>query len=168
VPLLPGPRFRGGDETESSIWSRPASPPHRVLTTRLSMISGRLISAVALLALVAAAAPLALALPAGDPARGERIYGRCVACHAIDRDRTGPRHAGLFGRHAGGVPGFPYSAALKKAGANGLVWNDETLDKFLQNPTRFVPGTHMTYAGVKDDQERADLIAYLKAATAGT
>jgi cytochrome c len=104
-------------------------------------------------------------LPPGDPARGEKIYGRCFACHAIDRDRTGPRHAGLFGRRAGSVPGFPYSAAMKKAGANGLIWNDETLDKFLQNPTKFVPGTRMGYAGVKDDQERADLLAYLKKAT---
>jgi cytochrome c len=54
---------------------------------------------------------------------------------------------------------------MKKAGANGLIWNDETLDKFLQNPTKFVPGTRMGYAGVKDDQERADLLAYLKKAT---
>jgi cytochrome c len=131
------------------------------------MIRGKLISAAALLVFAAAAVPLAFALPVGDPARGERIYGRCFACHAIDRDRTGPRHAGLFGRHAGGVPGFPYSAAMKKAGASGLAWNDETLDKFLQNPTKFIPGTRMTYAGIKDDQERADLIAYLKAATAG-
>jgi cytochrome c len=55
---------------------------------------------------------------------------------------------------------------MKKAGANGLVWNDETLDKFLQNPTKFIPGTRMTYAGIKSDQERADLLAYLKQATA--
>jgi cytochrome c len=129
------------------------------------MRRGTLFSAAALLAL-AAAAPLAVALPQGDPARGEKIYSRCFACHAIDRDRTGPRHAGLFGRRAGSVSGFPYSPAMKKAGANGLVWNDETLDKFLQNPTKFIPGTRMTYAGVPNDQDRADLLAYLKAATA--
>ena len=111
--------------------------------------------------------PLAVrALPTGDPARGAKIYERCGACHSIDRDRTGPRHAGLFGRRAGSVPGFSYSPAMKKAGANGLVWNETTLDKFLQAPTKFVPGTRMGYAGVKDDQERADLIAYLKQATA--
>jgi cytochrome c len=128
------------------------------------MRRGKLISAAALLVL-AATAPLAFGLPPGDPVRGEQIYSRCFACHAIDRDRTGPRHAGLFGRRAGSVPGFPYSAAMKKAGANGLVWNDETLDKFLQNPTKFIPGTRMTYAGIKSDQERADLLAYLKQAT---
>jgi cytochrome c len=130
------------------------------------MRRGKLIFAAALLVLATAtAAPLAFGLPLGDPVHGEQIYSRCFACHAIDRDRTGPRHAGLFGRRAGSVPGFPYSAAMKKAGTNGLVWNDETLDKFLQNPTKFIPGTRMTYAGIKSDQERADLLAYLKQAT---
>jgi len=118
------------------------------------------------LALFAAAVPLvAAALPSGDPVRGERIYGRCIACHAIDRDRTGPRHAGLFGRRAGSVPGFPYSPAMRKAGEKGLVWDEATLDKFLQNPTKFVPGTRMGYAGVPDPQDRADLLAYLRQAT---
>lgn len=107
----------------------------------------------------------ASALTPGDPVRGQGIYDRCLACHAIDRDRTGPRHAGLLGRRAGAVPNFPYSNAMKKAGANGLIWTEDTLDKFLENPTRFVPGTRMGYAGIKDAQERADLIAYLKTAT---
>jgi cytochrome c len=105
------------------------------------------------------------ALPPGDPAQGEKIYERCFACHAIDRDRTGPRHAGLFGRVAGSVPNFPYSAAMKKAGNNGLVWNEDTLNAFLESPTTYIPGTRMGYAGIKDAQERADLIAYLKKAT---
>ena len=104
-------------------------------------------------------------LSPGDPARGEKIYDRCIACHAIDRDRTGPRHEGLFGRRAGSLPDFPYSAAMKGAGDKGLVWNDETLDKFLESPTKYIPGTRMGYAGVKNSQERADLIAYLKQVT---
>ena len=122
--------------------------------------------AAALIALAGIAIPVTgFALSPGDPVRGERIYERCFACHAIDRDRTGPRHAGLFGRVAGGVPNFPYSPAMKKAGAAGLVWNEATLDKFLESPMKYIPGTRMGYAGVKDSQERADLIAYLKAAT---
>jgi cytochrome c len=129
------------------------------------MNRGNWISAMALLAILATVPLAALGLPPGDPIHGEKIYSRCFACHAIDRDRTGPRHAGLFGRRAGSVSGFPYSPAMKKAGTNGLVWNDETLDEFLRNPTKFVPGTRMGYAGVKDDQERADLLAYLKEAT---
>jgi cytochrome c len=107
----------------------------------------------------------ARALPPGDAKRGEKIYERCQACHSIERDRTGPHHAGLFGRRAGSVKGFPYSPAMKKAGAAGLVWNEDTLDKFLKAPTKFIPGTRMGYAGIKDDQERADLLAYLKTAT---
>lgn len=97
----------------------------------------------------------------GDAARGERIYDRCQACHALAYDRTGPRHCGLFGRKAGSVPGFPYSDAMKRS---GIVWNARTLDRFLADPTGVVPGTAMGYAGVKDARERADLIAYLEQA----
>jgi cytochrome c len=117
---------------------------------------------LALAALLLLAPLSARALPPGDAARGEKVAQRCLACHAVDRDRTGPHHAGLVGRRAGSVDGFAYSAAMKKAGAGGLVWTRETLDRFLANPTRVVPGTRMGYAGVKDEQERADLIAYLE------
>ncbi|MFZ5790090.1 MAG: c-type cytochrome [Pseudomonadota bacterium] len=105
----------------------------------------------------------ALDLSAGDPARGEEIYHRCQGCHSIDQNRVGPRHRGLFGRKAGSLPDFAYSAAMKNS---GIVWDERTLDRFLANPRAVVPGTRMTYAGVKDPQERADLIAYLKRATA--
>ena len=98
----------------------------------------------------------------GDPARGEAIYQRCLACHALEHNRVGPRHCGLFGRRSGSLPDYAYSAAMKKYGA---TWNEETLDHFLQNPLKAMPGTKMGYAGVKDSQERADLIAYLKQAT---
>ena len=98
----------------------------------------------------------------GDPAKGEQIYHRCQGCHSIDRNRVGPMHKGLFGRTAGRVPGFNYSDAMKNS---GIVWSEQTLDQFLQGPRKMVPGTKMTYAGVPDPQERADLIAYLKQAT---
>jgi cytochrome c len=71
-------------------------------------------------------------------------------------------HKGLFGRRAGSVPGFVYSAAMRNS---GIVWSEATLDRFLQGPRQMVPGTKMTYAGVPDPQERADLIAYLRQAT---
>jgi cytochrome c len=116
--------------------------------------------AVALFAAAATAAPATKdAAPRGDAIHGEAIYARCLACHAPAYDRTGPRHCGLFGRRAGSVPGFAYSAAMKKA---GIVWSESTLDRFLANPLQVVPGTAMGYAGVTDRQERADLIAYLK------
>lgn len=114
-------------------------------------------------ALTAMARPAPGKVP--DPAalqRGEQIYARCAACHAIEINRTGPQHCGLFGRRAGTAPGFDtYSKALRDS---NIVWNERTLDVFLQSPTQVVPGTAMGYAGVKDAQERADLIAWLRQA----
>ena len=105
------------------------------------------------------AAVLLAALAAGDPRAGESIYPRCQACHALSYDRVGPRHCGLLGRRAGSVPGFAYSPAMQRS---KLVWNERTLDRFLADPPKAVPGTTMTYAGVPDPKERADLIAWLK------
>ena len=107
---------------------------------------------------------LIAALAAGDPAAGEALYSRCLACHSLEVNRTGPRHCGLFGRHAGSVPGFDYSPAMKRS---KLVWDEKTLDRFLAHPLKAVPGTTMTYAGIPDVKERADLIAYLKQQSAG-
>ena len=101
----------------------------------------------------------AAAPAAGDPAASAEIYTRCEACHALAWDRTGPRHCGLIGRKAGSVPGFAYSDAMKRS---GIVWNAATLDRFLADPLRAVPGTTMGYAGVVDARERADLIAFLR------
>jgi cytochrome c len=112
-------------------------------------------------ALFAAIASSSGAAAGGDPGRGEEIYGRCLACHALAFDRVGPRHCGLFGRRAGSVKGFAYSPAMK---SSKIVWNEKTLDRFLANPPKAVPGTTMTYAGIPDAGERADLIAYLKSA----
>jgi cytochrome c len=96
-----------------------------------------------------------------DPLRGERLYARCLACHALSYDRVGPRHCGVFGRLAGSVPGFDYSAAMKDS---KLRWDAATLDRFLAAPLGVVPGSTMTYAGVPDARDRADLIAYLRQA----
>ncbi|WP_353149240.1 cytochrome c family protein [Pollutimonas bauzanensis] len=95
----------------------------------------------------------------GDTVRGEAVYSRCLACHALAYDRTGPRHCGLFGRQAGTVPGFAYSQAMKNS---KIIWDEKTLNVFLQNPMKVVQGTSMGYAGIPDAQERIDLIAYLK------
>ena len=119
--------------------------------------------AIAALALAAGAATAAGGSPAGDAKAGEAIYSRCLACHALAYDRTGPRHCGLFGRRAGSVRDFTYSDAMKRS---RIVWNEKSLDRFLANPLTAVPGTAMGYAGVTDPKERADLIAYLKHADA--
>ena len=113
--------------------------------------------AVAFLALLMAAIPAAGA--AGDAKAGEAIYERCLACHALAYDRTGPRHCGLFGRRAGSVKGYAYSEAMKNS---KITWNARTLDRFLANPMKSIPGTSMGYAGIADARERRDLIAYLQ------
>lgn len=115
--------------------------------------------AAALAAVLWCAAGPSWAAP--DAVRGEQVYGRCLACHALAYDRVGPRHCGLFGRLAGSLPGFPYSAAMKHA---RIVWDEKTLDLFLRKPLAMVPGSSMTYDGVADAGERADLIAYLRQA----
>ncbi len=119
---------------------------------------------VLLMAAISLFASNAFALD-GDPARGESLYSRCQGCHSIDVDRVGPRHAGLFGRQAGSLAEYNYSDAMRAA---GVVWGEATLDRFLTAPRKFIPGTKMPFAGLPDAQERADLIAWLKQATAGT
>ena len=99
------------------------------------------------------------ALSAGNPTVGEAIYSRCQACHAVEYNRTGPKHCDLVGRRAGTAPGYEsYSPAMKKS---NIVWSEKTLYRFLADPLKAVPGTTMTYAGVPDPKDRADLIAYL-------
>jgi cytochrome c len=95
---------------------------------------------------------------APDARHGEELYGRCMACHALAQDRVGPRHCGLIGRKAGSVPGFAYSPAMR---GSRIVWNEHTLARFLAAPQAMVRGSTMTYDGVADAQDRADLIAYL-------
>lgn len=119
----------------------------------------------ALLVALCLAAPVgradAATTDASAATRGALIYERCVACHALTFDRTGPRHCGLFGRRAGSLPDFEYSPALRRS---QLVWNEATLDRFLNDPPGTIPGTAMGYDGVKNADERRDLIAYLRAA----
>jgi cytochrome c len=118
----------------------------------------------------AAALPVALALvlPAhgeGDAARGQRVFAACAACHSLEpnRNMTGPSLAELWSRKAGSLPSFPrYSPALKSA---GIVWDDKTLDDWIKDPQHLVPDNDMTFQGVKNDQQRADLLAFLKQAT---
>jgi cytochrome c len=95
----------------------------------------------------------------GDAARGKAVFEkRCTGCHAMDADREGPRLGGVFGRKAGSVAGFAYSAGLK---GSGLTWNDETLERWLSDPDMVVPGNTMDFH-VPKAEERRDLIAYLK------
>jgi cytochrome c len=95
----------------------------------------------------------------GDAVRGKAVFEkRCTGCHAMDVDREGPRLAGVYGRKAGGVEGFAYSAGLKNS---DVTWNDATLEKWLSDPDLMVPDNNMSFSVAKAE-ERRDLIAYLK------
>jgi cytochrome c len=103
---------------------------------------------------------------AADPAAGARAFRACAACHSLEAGQhmTGPSLAGLWERRAGTVEGFTrYSPALKQA---DVVWNQETLDKWLANPRAFLPRNRMVFAGIENPKTRGDLIAYLRTATA--
>lgn len=106
-------------------------------------------------------APVALA--AGDAKRGAQLFRECMACHSVraGEHQTGPSLAHVWNHQAGSVEGFTrYSDALKGA---GITWGEATLDKWIANPAQLVPGTSMTFPGIKDRQAREDVVAYLKA-----
>lgn len=101
----------------------------------------------------------------GDAARGAALWVQCKSCHQVGagaESRIGPHLNGLFGRPAAGLDDFRYSNGFKRAGANGLEWHADTLADFLENPRRLVTGTRMSYRGMKDAGEIADMLAYLR------
>jgi cytochrome c len=104
-------------------------------------------------------APLYCAAAEGDASRGQTLYeSRCVACHSLDASRVGPAHRGVYGRKAGSVADYAYSDALKNS---QIIWNATSLDQWLTDPEKLIPGQRMNYS-VPESQDRADVIAYLK------
>lgn len=99
-----------------------------------------------------------------DAAAGEKLFRRCSVCHTADADesRRGPSLKGVVGRKAASYPGYPYSDAMRKAAADGLVWNEEELKSFLKKPQAKVKGTWMAFAGLNRDKDLENMIAYLK------
>lgn len=121
-------------------------------------------SKIGLVAAVLAAAFAGTAAHAGgDSAAGEKVFNKCKACHAVEagQNKVGPSLAGVIGRAAGGAAGFKYSDVMA---GSGVVWSDEALDQYLANPKEFMPGNKMSFPGLKKEQDRADVIAYLKSA----
>ena len=97
---------------------------------------------------------------AGNVAQGEHAFMKCALCHAKDKaNGLGPGLSEVIGRHAGSVPGFRYSEAMKNS---NIVWDEKSLDAFLMAPQKDLPGTTMPFAGIPDQQERSDLITYLE------
>lgn len=119
-------------------------------------------------AILAAMTMIRAASAAGDAAAGARAFQNCAGCHSLEAGQhfTGPSLAAIWGRVAGTIPGFlRYSPALKAA---KIVWNEETLDRWLANPAGFIPKNFMPFAGIANAQARADLIAFLEGLSKGT
>jgi cytochrome c len=144
---------------ERELSARPRSVPHAERRDEWSRRREKYAAAVMLAAAISALAETAWAggLP-GDAARGETLYEACQDCHSLDKNDVGPRHRGVFGRKAASLPDYDYSDALKSA---NIVWNEETLDKWLTDPQAVAPGAKMFFH-LDNPQDRADVIAYLK------
>ena len=126
-------------------------------------MNGSYSAALAVIALVAFVPPASAA--DGNPTRGQRVFQACAACHSLEPDRnmTGPSLADLWHRKAGTLSSFDrYSPALK---GSHIEWDDKTLGEWIADPQRLVPGNQMTFPGIKDAQQRQDLLAFLKEAT---
>jgi cytochrome c2 len=110
------------------------------------------------------APPFVSAQEQGDAARGERLFNRCKACHTLSEGprKMGPHLQCLIGRTAGAVEGYRYSDAMIAA---QFQWDRDTLEAYLRAPNNLVPGTRMSFAGIHNDQQLDDLVAYLEVAT---
>jgi cytochrome c len=120
----------------------------------------RLMTMTAIAAMsIAATATIAAAQ---DVAAGQHSFNKCLPCHAIGPDaenKIGPELNGLDGRHSGTAPNYSYSDANKNS---GIVWGEATFKEYIKNPAAMIPGTKMTFLGIKNDQEVNDLWAYVK------
>lgn len=122
----------------------------------------KLFAAFATAAFAGLSSAAAQDIPEGDAANGEKVFRRCQACHAIQEGahRVGPSLHNIINRPAGTAEGFTrYSKANAES---GIVWTEEVLFEYLENPRQYVPGTIMAFAGLPKPQDRADVIAYLK------
>ena len=105
------------------------------------------------------------AMADGDAAAGEKVFKKCKACHQVGdgaSNKVGPMLNGIVGKAAGAVEGFKYSDAMLAKGGEGMVWDEATLDAFLTKPKDVVPGTKMSFAGLRKEDDRENVIAYLK------
>jgi len=123
------------------------------MTKRLMTTTAIAVMSIAATATIAAAQ---------DVAAGQHSFNKCLPCHAIDPDaenKIGPELNGLDGRHSGTAPNYSYSDANKNS---GIVWGEATFKEYIKDPAAMIPGTKMTFLGIKNDQEVSDLWAYVK------
>ena len=105
-----------------------------------------------------------VALADADAAHGQVVFNKCKACHSVDeaKNKVGPYLVGVFGRPAGSVEGFKYSEAMK---SSEVTWDEQTIAEYLADPRGYIKGNRMAFVGLKNQQDIADVIAYLKQAT---
>lgn len=124
-------------------------------TCKPSALHGAVLLSLLLLPMIPAAA-------AGNPDAGKAAFKKCASCHQVGPSAHGgfgPQLTGVIGRPAGATKDYNYSDAMKKS---GIVWNEQTLTAFLRAPSKVVPGTNMRFWGIGDDQQIANILAYLK------
>ena len=124
----------------------------------------RVRSALSILTFTLIAALAGPAFAEGDAAKGEKVFRKCKACHAVEegKNKVGPSLFNVIGRTPGTEEGFSYSKAMEEFGAGGHVWDEETLSSFLEKPKGLVDKTKMSFVGLRKEEDRADVIAYLK------
>lgn len=100
----------------------------------------------------------------GDPAKGEKIFKKCAACHAVGegaKNKVGPELNGVVGRPIASLEDYKYSKAMIAFGEGGKVWDSEALHGYLEAPRKIVKGTKMAFAGLRKEDDRDDIVAYL-------
>ena len=97
----------------------------------------------------------------GDPERGEKTFRKCKSCHALEvgKNKVGPTLYDIYGSVAGKVKGFKYSKAMA---SSDIIWEEEALNGFLENPKKYLPGTKMSFSGLKKKSQRENVVAYFK------
>lgn len=129
-------------------------------------MAAEMLKALALFALAAVVSALPASADQAAIERGAKVFTKCKSCHLVGQGAkhgAGPHLNGVFGRQAGSLEGFRYSMSITRMGVEGLVWDREKLDLYLENPKALVSRTRMNFRGLKDENDRTDVIAYLRA-----
>jgi cytochrome c len=151
-----GGTFRYGSGYPDGVVAKPRRSMNDFREDMMRGIGQRLACSMAFFLLAGAGAAHAQ----GDPEKGEKVFNKCKVCHNVEekKNKLGPYLVGIFGRPAGSVEGFKYSDAMK---TSGIVWEDDTLAAYLKDPKGYIPGNRMAFAGLRKDDDIADLLAYL-------
>jgi cytochrome c len=152
------------NRTETLEYGSPKEPELSNATRQLYQQGNRIIMKLLVTAIFTVGLISGTALADGDVTKGEQAFKKCMACHTANdkTNKVGPYLFGVVGRKVATAEGFTYSDSMQAYAASGAVWDEKSLDAYLAAPKTVVEKTKMAFAGVKDEKERADIIAYLK------